>query len=74
MSAETALASRAASEHARQDPRRAVPVLDPDRRLRGHPDDLDDRQRVGLHQVRLAGAQRGDARLDLAERDLARRR
>ena len=48
------------AEHARQDPRRGVPVLDPDRRLPGHPDDLDDRQRVGLHQVRLAGAQRGE--------------
>ena len=57
-------------DQAVEDPLRALELLDPDRRVRGHRDDLDDRQRVALEQVRLARAQQRVALLDVAERQV----
>ena len=58
------------AQHPREHARGGVPVLDPDRGVRGHADDLDHRQRVGLHQVGLAGPQQRSARR-VAQSDLA---
>ena len=57
-------------DQAVEDPLRAVELLDPDRRVRGHAHDLDDRQRVALEQVRLADGEQRVALLDVAEREV----
>jgi hypothetical protein len=54
-----------------EDPAGALPALDPDRRVSGHPDHLGDGERIPLEQVRLAGAQHRVALGDVAEREHA---
>ena len=57
-------------DQAVEDPLRAVELLDPDGGVRGHAHDLDDRQRIALEQVRLAGTHQRVALLDVAERQV----